>query len=123
MAPLTKIEEELLKEIDKNPYLQGDEIPCERRELKITHRQDCIDPIALFRPQVIICYAGTFRGKEFIAIGGTDEGFDVENAVAASSKVHSILVGKVRKWVRKDMWLAKLLPFELISEVFKGILY
>ena len=123
MAKLTKIEKELLHEIEKEPFLKKDEIPCKRGELEITHKGSCTDPIALFRPQVIICYAGLFKDKEFVAIGGTDEGFDDEVAVASVSKSHSTLIKKVQKWVRRDRWLRTVLPFDMITEVDKGSLY
>lgn len=119
MPKLTKIEEALLKEIDKNPYLEDNEIPYTRKELRITHKADCIDPIALFRPPVVICYGGTFRGKEFVALGDSDEGFEYIR-MAAVSKSHSIVVRKAQKWVRRDTWLRRMLPPEMILEVIKA---
>ena len=119
MAQLTKIEEALLKEIDKAPYdLNEKQLPYKRGELKITHRADCTDPIALFRPAVVICYGGKFRGKEFVAIGDTNEGFEYIQ-MAAVGRVRSIVVRKVTKWIRKHEWLRRLLPFNMILEVLK----
>lgn len=119
MAKLTKIEEALLKEIDKNPYLKDDEIPFTRGELKITHRQDCIDPVALFRPPVVICYGGKFRGKEFVTIGDTDEGFEYIG-MAVVSKVRSVIIRKVAKWVKKDTFLTRLIPPGMVLEMIKA---
>ena len=119
MAQLTKIEEALLKEIDKNPYLKDDEIPYTRGELKITHRQDCIDPVALFRPPVVICYGGKFRGKEFVTIGDTDEGFEYIG-MAVVSKVRSVIIKKVAKWVKKDTFLTRLIPPGMALEMIKA---
>ncbi|GAH65674.1 unnamed protein product, partial [marine sediment metagenome] len=88
-------------------------------QLKITHRADCIDPIALFRPPVIICYGGKFRGEEFVAFGDTDEGFEYIQ-MAAVSKSHSIVVGKAQKWVRRDTFLRRMLPPQMVLEVIKA---
>jgi len=118
VAKLTKIEKELLKEIDKNPYLHDNEIPYKRGQLAITHKAACTDPIALFRSPTVICYGGKFRGKEFVAFGDTDEGF-AYIAMAVVSKNHSIIVKKAQKWVRRDTWLRRLLPPGMILEVLK----
>jgi len=118
VAKLTKIEKELLVEIDKNPYLKDNEIPYKRGQLSITHKADCIDPIALFRPPVVICYGGKFRGKEFVAFGDTDEGF-AYIGMAVVSKSHSIIVGKAQKWVKRDTFLRRMLPPEMILEAIK----
>jgi len=119
VTKLTKIEEALLKEIDKNPYLQDNEIPCKRGELEITHKADCVDPIALFRPSTVICYGGKFRGKEFVAFGDTNEGFEYIQ-IAAVSKSHALIVSKAQKWVRRNTFLRRLLPPEMILQVLKA---
>jgi len=119
VAKLTKIEKELLVEIDKNPYLQDKEIPYKRGQLRITHKATCADPIALFRPPMVICYGGKFRGKEFVAFGDTDEGFEYIQ-MAAIGRVHSIVIRKTQKWVKRDTWLRRLLPPGIILQVLKA---
>lgn len=123
MTKLTKIEEALLKEIDEEPYdaieLNDKQLPYTRGQLKITHRASCMDPVALFRPPVVICYGGKFRGKEFVAIGDTDEGFEYIG-MAVVSKVRSVIIKKVAKWVKRDTFLTRLIPpgmtLEMIAE-------
>lgn len=125
---LTKIEVELLEKLQDDDHLwrmkRGRNLnkePYKRDQLLVNHHLECQDPIAMFRPQQIICYAGTFKGHEFVAIGGTDEGFTVDFAIAAVSKKHSVIVKKVKKWLKPDRYLRTILPLELTMEAEMGI--
>lgn len=85
-------------------------LPVKLWTIEVTHHASTGDPYAKFRPQDIICYAGTVRKSgPFILIFGTDEGLHPGFYLCA---LGNNLKGKVKRWLKKDGWLQTILPKE-----------